>query len=225
MTSLAVVFDLDGTLIASAPDICKAVNRTLDVFGQDAQSLAQVESFIGNGVPKLIERVLGAAQDPAIDHGAFQKTFLHHYETTATDPGCLYPGVTDALEVLRSDGSTLGICTNKPQAATEKILKDIGLCDVFDVVVGGDVLPAHKPDPAPLLHVAHHLGRETVVFVGDSEVDAETAQRADIPFLLYTEGYRKSPIDALPHTFAFDDFRDLNKLIDQTIGQVSAFSG
>ena len=210
----AVIFDLDGTLVDSAPDIHAAVTRLLADVGEAALSAQVVKSFIGNGVPTLVARVLAACghgSDPA-RQADWQARFLRHYEADSTTLTQLYPGVTAALSALRDEGHQLALCTNKPEAPARHILGAFGLAGLFPVVVGGDSLPQRKPDPAPLLAAAAGLDGPAL-FVGDSEVDAETALAARLPFLLFTEGYRKSPVSALPHAARFDRFADLPALV------------
>jgi phosphoglycolate phosphatase len=210
----AVIFDLDGTLVDSAPDIHAAVTRLLADVGETALSAQVVKSFIGNGVPTLVARVLAACghgPDPA-RQADWQARFLRHYEADSATLTQLYPGVTAALSALCDEGHQLALCTNKPEGPARHILGAFGLAGLFPVVVGGDSLPQRKPDPAPLLAAAAGLDGPAL-FVGDSEVDAETALAARLPFLLFTEGYRKSPVSALPHAARFDRFADLPALV------------
>lgn len=219
----AVVFDLDGTLIDSAPDIHAAVGETLLGVGQPPLPLPTVRGFIGNGVPALIEQVM-AARGIAPAPGAHERlceAFMGHYMAAPTALTRPYPGVVEALAALAGDGLRLGVCTNKPEAATRAILGDLGLADAFEAVVGGDSLPVRKPDPAPLLAAAERLGDSRALYVGDSEVDAETARRADLRFLLFLGGYRHAPPEALPHDAAFDDFRALPRLV-RRLGRIAA---
>lgn len=210
----AVVFDLDGTLIDSAPDIHAASNRVLAEQGFAPLTFGQVRSFIGKGVPHLIERLLEASGDDPKGprHAAMMARFVEGYET-AVGLTVIYPGVVAALERLAAEGHRLGICTNKPFGPTMAVLDHLNLTRFFPVVAGGDSLAVRKPDPAPLVHVMERLGGGPAIYIGDSEVDAETAQRAGVPFLLYTEGYRKSPVDALPHAHAFSDWARVPGLV------------
>jgi phosphoglycolate phosphatase len=210
----AVIFDLDGTLIDSAADIAANANTVLEELGLAPLPTAQIAGFVGKGVPNLIQRVLDAS-GMAPDGPLFtpmMARFNHHYETMF-DHTAAYPGVTKALEQLAEMGCLLGICTNKPMAPTQAVLRHLGLARHFTAVYGGDSLTQRKPDPAPLFATAADLGRAQVIYVGDSEVDAETAARAKLPFLIYTEGYRKTPVHDLPHDAAFNDFKQLPGLV------------
>ena len=210
----AVVFDLDGTLIDSAPDIHAASNRLLAHEGFPALTLERVKSFIGKGVPHLVACLMeeaGLGADPA-RHGALVARFTAGYDDAVglTRP---YPGVVEALDQLAGDGWALGICTNKPVGPARSVLAHLGLLDRFGAVLGGDSAPMRKPDPAPLMATLVALGATSALYVGDSEVDAETAATAGLPFALYTLGYRKSPVASLPHALAFDDWTALPKQI------------
>lgn len=206
-----VIFDLDGTLIHSAPDIHAAVCDVLAEDGIAGPDLAAVTGFIGNGVRVLAQRVIA--------HLGLQQaadTLAHRIETRmkASPAGLTlpYPGVIAALTGLRAAGHPMALCTNKPEAAALAVLDSMDLGRFFDVVIGGGRV-ALKPDPAPLLLCRAELGGGPAVYVGDSEVDAETAARAALPFLLFTGGYRKTPVAELPHRAAFDHFDRLPALV------------
>ncbi|MBN2905535.1 MAG: phosphoglycolate phosphatase [Rhodobacteraceae bacterium] len=202
----AIIFDLDGTLIDSAPDIHAAVNKTLAEVGAGELPYDTVRGFIGNGVAVLIERVIDAQGLDQGRHGALLEIFLRHYEADPATLTTLYPGVQDAIETFRDEGWKMGVCTNKPEGPTRAILSAFGIDGFFDSVVGGDTLDVKKPDPAPLLACKEQLGARAAVYVGDSEIDAECAQKAGIRFALYTEGYRKGEVDDMPQDARFSDY-------------------
>jgi phosphoglycolate phosphatase len=208
-----IVFDLDGTLIDSAPDIGGIANKTLAARGLEPITLAQTRDFVGNGASVFIEKMRAARGIDKDEHAAILAEFMEHYETAfeLTTP---YPGVAAALENLRAKGHRLGICTNKPFKPTMAVVNHLDLTRHFETFVGGDSLEVRKPDPAPLVKAFSELGAGVQIYVGDSDVDAETAHALGVPFLLYTEGYRKSPVDELPHDYAFSHFDALTDLID-----------
>ena len=207
-----IVFDLDGTLIDSAPDIHGAANKVLAAEGLGEISTDQARGYVGHGAPVFIQRMCADLGLPEHRQPALLAAFLKLYEGAVhlTHP---YPGVEAALEELAASGHRLGVCTNKPIRPTQAVLEHLGLARFFAVVFGGDSLPVRKPDPTPLLEAFAQLGDGPCVFVGDSEVDAETGDRAGVPFLLFTQGYRHKPVEALPHTATFDSFDALPELV------------
>jgi phosphoglycolate phosphatase len=213
MTSpAAIVFDLDGTLIDSAPDIRAIANAVLAEVGAAPITLAETRSFVGNGAPAFVSKMRAARGLPDGLQAELLAAFVARYET-AHDLTEVYPGVRDALAGLAGQGHRLGLCTNKPEGPARTVLAHLGLDTAFATLWGGDSLPVRKPDPAPLMAAFAALGPMPRIYVGDSEVDAETAVRAEVPFLLFTEGYRKTPVSGIPHAAAFDDFAALPALV------------
>lgn len=215
MSAPAVIFDLDGTLIDSAPAIHAVSNAVLTGFGFAPMTLRQVRSFVGKGVPNLVRELLAASgEDPSGPlFGPVERALVARYETEV-EGNTPYPGVPQALARLAGAGCRLAVCTNKPLRPAEAALRHVGLLDLFEHVVGGDSLPTRKPDPAMLHHSLDRLGGGPMIYVGDSEIDAETARNAAAPFVLYTEGYRKTPVADLPHRVAFSDFAMLPGIIE-----------
>jgi len=209
----AVVFDLDGTLIDSAPDIAAAVNLVFQVEGAAPLPLNTVVSFIGNGLPKLAERAVTHAGLPMADLPRITRDIMAAYAADPISNTVLYPGVIAALDRLQATGATLGLCTNKPEAPARDLLDHFGLSGYFGSVIGGDTLATRKPDPEPLRACFAELGTDFGAYVGDSEVDAACAQNAAIPFFLFTEGYRKTPAPQIPHLKSFAHFDALPGLI------------
>lgn len=201
----AIVFDLDGTLIDSAPDLHVALNKVLEGEGAAPVTLAETQGFIGHGIPSLVQEARLARNLPADRQAAMTDAMFRHYLAAPADLTRPYPGAVDFLSLLRDRGHPLGLCTNKALAPTLEILDALDLRRFFDVVVAGDSLPQKKPDPAPLLAAFAPLGMP-LCSIGDSEVDAETAARAGIRFGLHLRGYRKAPPGALRHGFAFDAY-------------------
>lgn len=212
-----IVFDLDGTLIDSAPDIGGVANKTLKARGLEPITLNETRDFVGNGASVFIDKMRAARGIDQSEHAAILAEFMVHYET-AVDLTHPYPGVVAALIELRAQGHRLGICTNKPITPTMVVLRHLKLDPYFGTFVGGDSLAVRKPDPAPLTKAFDELDEGARIYVGDSDVDAATAETLGVPFLLFTEGYRKSPIKALPHDHAFSHFDALVGLVE-TVAQ------
>lgn len=208
-----IVFDLDGTLIDSAPDLRAAMNVALLALGRQPLDLKTVISFIGNGVEKLVARSLAATGGADADLQARAlDLFLQAYAkdpVTLTEP---FPGVISCLERLKASGIPMGICTNKPHGPALEICKAMRLDGFFDHIAGARDGMAKKPDPAPLLAVIDALGGDPAgaLYVGDSTVDYETARAADVPFRLYAHGYLNAPLPDLCPSDRFDDWAQVD---------------
>lgn len=188
----AVLIDLDGTMVDSAPDIIEAANRMLLALGGPPMSAALVTSFIGNGVPTLVRRLLAASPtlaDAAVGHA--QSMFYRHYQDTNGRFSRLFPGVLAGLIALQQAGYRIACVTNKPMAYTEALLETFGLDRYLQAVVAGDSFAQMKPDPAPLLHACKLLGvpPRDAVMVGDSHVDVEAARAAGMTSYILRYGY------------------------------------
>ena len=156
-----LIFDLDGTLIDSAPDLALALNRLLAELGRPPLDLGAVRRMVGDGAPELVRRAL-AAGDATVEPSAMPELFERYrgfYFATATESTRAYPGVPETLARLRAAGHRMVVCTNKFQTPTMKILDFLDLTRFFDGVAGGDVVPARKPDPRHLLAALALAGR------------------------------------------------------------------
>lgn len=219
---LCIAFDLDGTLVDSAPDIHTIANQVLIAVGGAPITLAQARGFVGKGAGNFVAQMRALRGIPETEQSRLLAMFLERYEG-AVSLSQLYPGVKEALSVLERGGHHLALCTNKPQVPTQAVLHHFDLQRFFSVVVGGDTLEVCKPDPAHLLAAFDRLDRSGKrIFVGDSEVDAETAHAAGVPFLLFTKGYRKTPIKDLPLSAVFDDHQTMPGLIQEIAGMGGA---
>lgn len=203
----ALVFDLDGTLIHSAPDIHAAANVALQKMGRQSLDLPTIISFIGNGIGVLTEHCLNATGGS--DPETYETTLAHLLDayqrdmTTLTHP---YEGVIAALEAFQARGIPMGICTNKPDQPAQDLCAALDLTRYFEVIAGAQEGQPRKPDAAPLLACIERMGGapETTLYVGDSKVDHDTAQNAGVPFRLFGGGYLNHPLPDLAPSDRFE---------------------
>ncbi|EDP64972.1 2-phosphoglycolate phosphatase [alpha proteobacterium BAL199] len=220
----AVVFDLDGTLIDSADDLGRAANRLLAEEGRRALSMLEVRRFIGDGARVLVQRAMAetgtAATSERLD--ALTGRFIAHYEADATAATTIYPSVIDTLDRLRAAGLRIGVCTNKPQAATGAVLQTLGLAHRIDAAAGGDRFPVRKPDAGHLLGTLDLLGvpADRAVMVGDNEHDAAVARAAGTGAVLVTYGYARTPLDQIDTDARIDRLDMLLELLGLGAGSI-----
>lgn len=204
-----LIFDLDGTLIDSAPDLHAAVNTALADAGHPALDLATVTSFIGNGVEALVERSLGATgMCDTEKHTRALSIFLDAYAADNSTLTRHYPGVLAVLDDLKSRGVTLGLCTNKPHAPAVEICRKFGLHSYFGAIHGAQDNVPRKPDAVSLLRCMADLRGDarSTLYVGDSQVDHMTAHNAGIDFALFTGGYLNGPLEGPPPLIEFPEW-------------------
>lgn len=213
----AVIFDLDGTLVDSAPDIGTALNKIMSAKGEKTFGADDVRRMIGGGVPKLIERAHDAQgltlADGELD--SLTADFVAYYETIATDETRFYPGAEETVSTLRSRGIGLGVCTNKPTTISIQILRDLGMLDAFDAVIGGEKDRAKKPDPAALFECCGALGvdADNALMVGDSAADVGAARAAGMPVIVVSYGYTPVPPGELGADALIDSLADVPQMM------------
>ena len=188
-----VIFDLDGTLIDTAPDLAYSMDLVMRELHLPAQGLENVRSYIGHGVRRLVEDIVSSVEkqpaqatlERALD------SFNTHYREHLVRESALYPGVNESLAWLQARGIKCACVTNKPGDFANPLLRHFQIEKYFDVVVSGDTLEKKKPDPFPLTYVCNQLGVETgeCIMVGDSENDIEAARRAGIRSVCMSYGY------------------------------------
>ena len=209
-----VVFDLDGTLINTLPDILAALNQVMGGEGLREIHEDEGKTFIGGGAYNLIEQAFLAIginpEDPRVET-AFQQ-FLIKYEKDPTSRSQIYPGVKDCLGTLQLSGIKMGVCTNKPIGLTRKIISEMAMDHYFgDAILGGDSLHVRKPNPRHVVRVIELMGTGTndVIMVGDSETDVKAARGAGVPIVVVDYGYTSIPHDLLGADAIISSFFEL----------------
>ncbi|WP_299218905.1 phosphoglycolate phosphatase [uncultured Psychrobacter sp.] len=218
MDKQLLIFDFDGTLIDSVPDLADATNAMLTTLGKETYSLDTIRNWVGNGSRMLVERALvgkievleGELTIEEADHA--EQVFFEAYNNISGSKTVAYPDVDSGLKKLKAAGYTLALVTNKPIRFVPKILQTFGWQDLFSAVLGGDSLSLKKPDPAPLLHVCEALDAtpDQAVMIGDSRNDILAGQNAKMDTLGLSYGYNYGQdIRELNPTRVFDDFATL----------------
>ena len=191
-----LIFDLDGTLVDSAPDLALSINEMLSKLNRATFSEQKIRGWVGNGAQVLVKRALVGAtvvpeHIPDANVEQALEIFLASYQKNICVHSALYPGVKSTLQQLKSQGYRLAIVTNKPLVFVEPLLAGLGLDNLFELILGGDSLPKRKPDPMPLLHVCQTLdiSPQNCVMIGDSSNDIIAAKAAKMDSIGLTYGY------------------------------------
>lgn len=198
------MIDVDGTLVDSVPDLAYCVDELMRQLDRPTWGEAKVRHWVGNGVPKLVERSLTGELEGQVDKDDFDKAypiFLELYAQNTSGRSCLYDGVKEGLDYLKAQGYRLGCVTNKAEQFTHPLLKDLGIFDEFEIVISGDTLAKKKPDPLPLLHAAQHFSVEPneCLMLGDSISDVKASRAAGFDIICMSYGYNHG-----------EDIRDAN---------------
>jgi phosphoglycolate phosphatase len=213
MPSPALIFDLDGTLVDTAPDLLDATNAVMAARGLPRIPPATLRHMVGFGARSLIEQAMEAVAHPlaADDLPPLLEVFMDHYRNHIADGSVIFPGVADVLAQLKNDGARLAVLTNKPQELADKLLPAIGLDHFFAEVYGAGRMSYVKPDARIFHDVVRDIGGQDggAVMIGDSITDLKTAQAAGVPCILLSYGYTPVPARDLGADIVLDDFREL----------------
>jgi len=212
-----IIFDFDGTLIDSGPDLAEAVNHMLKELGRTTFSLNTIHEWVGNGAQTLVKRALSAKTeiDSDIDESLFTKAldiFLSYYKENVCVKTVTYPDVTSTLKTLKGDDYKLAIVTNKPFDFVKPILQKLELIDLFEVYIGGDSLAKKKPDPMPLNHICEtlNININDSIMVGDSKNDILAAASCEMDSIGVSYGYNYGEDIAIYNpTLVIHDFKDM----------------
>ncbi len=193
MNIFSVLFDLDGTLLDTIPDLASACNSMRVDLGLPELPVETIATFVGKGSENLVKRALTDLPNPPENQSQALESFYYHYHLCNGRHSRLYPGVLEGLDDFQSQGVRLAVVTNKPEQFARPLLEKTGLAHYFELIVGGDTCPRKKPDPMPFLHACEQMQidpAQTLV-VGDSVNDAQAARAAGIPVLLVPYGYNE----------------------------------
>ena len=210
----ALIFDLDGTLVDTAPDLLGATNAVLQSQGRRTVDPATLRHMVGFGARSLIEQAMAATGTPvtASELPGLVDIFLAHYRDHIADESVPFPGVVETLERLAADGRKLGVLTNKPQEMADLLLGALKLERFFRVIYGAGRMSYVKPDARIFHDVVRELGGEPAIMIGDSITDVATARAARAPVILVSYGYTPEPAHTLGGDAVTDDFTQIPAL-------------
>ena len=215
----AVVIDLDGTLLNTAPDLADAAQRMMAELGRPCPAPETIATYIGNGVSRLVKRVLTGDMEAEPDAALFERalaSYHRYYGEHVADQSRPFPGVVEGLKAFKARGLHVACITNKVAQFTHPLLKATGLFDYFELILSGDTLPKRKPDPLPLLHACEVFKVRPVelLLIGDSLNDTQAARAAGCPVFCVPYGYNRGrPVAELDLDAVVQSLEDADKLI------------
>ena len=226
LSGVTIAFDLDGTLVETAPDLVGALNDTLAEAGHPPLPFEQVRLMVGRGAKALLERGFAAAGDPldAARTPPMVQRFIAVYLDRIARESRPYPGVVEALDALKTRGARLVVCTNKLTGLSMALLDALDLTTWFDAVIGADLSPAPKPDARHLIAAVDAVGGDLrrTVMVGDSATDVGAAKAAGAPCLLVSFGYTETAVQDLGGDLIVDDFAEVPAACVRLLARSSA---
>lgn len=217
LNGATLVFDLDGTLVDTAPDLVRTLNHVLGGLGCAAVPESKIRSTVGFGARRIIMEGLAVAgkscSDEEID--ALFEQFLDHYGDNVAVKSAPYPNAVDVLDAALKAGAKLGVCTNKREDLSRKLLTELQIHDHFGAIIGRDTLEVYKPDPRHLTETILRSGgrQDRAVMIGDMPVDIATARAAGIPVVAVSFGYSEHPAHSLGADAVIDDYAELMALL------------
>ena len=219
-----ILFDLDGTLVDTAPDLMHAHNHVMKKFGYPTKSTEQIRNLVGKGAGAMIGRsIWGQAKKEfsKVNDEKIKKEmvseFVDFYGKNIINESTLINGVKEFLKWCKEDNISMAVCTNKQEYLSNDLLKKIGIYDYFEYVAGSDTFDYCKPDPRHLTSVVEILDGDLkkTIMIGDSETDANAAKAAEIPMILLEDGYTEKNTDEIYHNHLIKDFIGIEKIISK----------
>ena len=214
---LTILFDLDGTLVDTAPDLMGAHNHVMKKFGYPQKSLDDIKHIAGRGAWIMMQRTF---RDEIKDENLKKemvKEFINYYAKNIDRASKPIKGVVKFLDWAKSKQILMAVCTNKQERLAVDLLKKIDLSQYFEYIAGCDTFDFNKPDPRHLTNVIDIIGGDInkSIMIGDSEVDSQSAYNAKIPFILVEEGYTEKNINEIPHKTLIKDFSNFEKIVEK----------
>tara|TARA_B100000700_G_C15004337_1_gene837804 strand:- start:142 stop:804 length:663 start_codon:yes stop_codon:yes gene_type:complete len=214
---LTILFDLDGTIVDTAPDLMGAHNHVMKKFGLHQKELGDIKHLAGRGAWVMMQRSFKEQITNEKIKKEMVKEFLDHYSKNIDKESKPIKGVIDFLKWAKNKNILMGVCTNKQERLAVDLLKKIKLFDFFHYIAGSDTFDYNKPDPRHLTDVIEIIGGDIkkTIMVGDSEVDSMSASNAKIPFILIEDGYTEKLTKEIPHKILIKDFINFNKIVEE----------
>ena len=221
-----ILFDLDGTLVNTAPDLMHAHNYVMKKYGFEERELSEIRKLAGRGSKVMLTRSMHQLAELS---GKIKKTndviekmtkeFIDYYSKNIVAESTLKNGAINFLRWCKKNSILMGVCTNKQEHLSIDLLKKIKIYDFFDYVAGGNTFDYNKPDPRHLTSTIEIMGgnHKKSLMIGDSETDSNSAKAADIPFILIEDGYTEKKVSEIHHNHLIKDFTDLEKIITKYI--------
>ena len=219
-----ILFDLDGTLVDTAPDLMRAHNHVMKKFGYPTKSTEEIRNLVGKGAGAMIGRSIwgqakkefGKVNDENVKKDMVNE-FVDFYGKNIINESTLIKGVKEFLNWCKDKSISMAVCTNKQEHLSNDLLKKIGIYDYFEYVAGSDTFDYCKPDPRHLTSVVEILNGDIKksIMIGDSETDANAAKAAEIPIILLEDGYTEKNIDEIYHNHLIKDFVGIEKIVSQ----------
>ena len=221
-----IIFDLDGTLVDTAPDLMNAHNYVMKKFGFETKTSEDIKNLVGKGAKSLIGRSvwgqarkeLGKVNDEAIKKEMVTE-FINYYSKNIANESKLVNGALEFLNWCKKNNISMGICTNKQDYLATDLLKKINVYDYFEYIAGSNTFDYCKPDPRHLTNVIEIMQGDIKksLMIGDSETDSNTARGAEIPFILLEDGYTEKKVTEIPHDHLIKDFIGIEKIISSYV--------
>ena len=214
---LTILFDLDGTLVDTAPDLMGAHNHVMKKFGYPQRSLDDIKHIAGRGAWIMMQRTFRDEIKDEKLKKEMVKEFINYYAKNIDRGSKPIKGVVKFLDWAKSKQILMAVCTNKQERLAVDLLKKINLSQYFEYIAGCDTFDFNKPDPRHLTNVIDIIGGDInkSIMIGDSEVDSQSAYNAKIPFILVEEGYTEKNINEIPHKTLIKDFSNFEKIVEK----------